>query len=187
MSCYDYSQQEIVHLLKKMGHSRVHNYVIPGLTSALVGGEGKGTVRLFEQSRAHEEPICPHSHRFDFGAVVIQGYVQQTLWHSSNPCHESDFYSADLLVKNKDVQFGSYTRQHDVRRMHFRKRTERYDVGQMYFMKHTEIHSINFSKDAVVLFLEGPEVVNESVILQPIVNGKVVPTFKVEDWMFEHE
>lgn len=32
-----------------MKHSKVNNYVIAGLSSSLVGGEGNGCVRLFEQ------------------------------------------------------------------------------------------------------------------------------------------
>lgn len=35
--------------LQKMSRSPLGNYIVPGLVSSLLGGDGKGTVRLFER------------------------------------------------------------------------------------------------------------------------------------------
>ena len=56
-----------IEALLRMKHSPVRNYAIPGLTSSLIGSPSpNGTVRIFECSREHQEPIIPHSHRFSF-------------------------------------------------------------------------------------------------------------------------
>jgi len=52
-------------------------------------------------------------------------------------------------------------------------------------MKHDEIHSITFSKGAKVLFFEGPQVSDKSVIIEPIINGQTVSTYDVAPWMFK--
>jgi len=56
-------------------------------------------------------------------------------------------------------------------------------------MQAHEIHSIRFSRDAVVLFLEGPEIHEYSWLLQPVTgfpdNVNTCPTFRVEPWMFQ--
>jgi hypothetical protein len=52
-------------------------------------------------------------------------------------------------------------------------------------MKDNGIHSISFSRDAVVLFIESASTKNKSSILEPVVNGKVIPTFEVKEWMFK--
>ena len=69
-------------MLKAMANSRLGNYAgIPGLSSSLLGGPKHGRVRLFDCSRAHEESIVPHSHRFDVLCLVLRGAVENHLWH----------------------------------------------------------------------------------------------------------
>lgn len=63
----------------------------------------------------------------------------------------------------------------------------RYGVGQMYSMRHDQIHSIQFSRGAKVLFFEGPQKSNESVIIEPVVDGMKIPTYQKLDYMFIKE
>jgi hypothetical protein len=68
--------------IRAMRHSPRHNYVIPGLTSWLIGQPHPtmGCVRLFTMDRFHEEPIIPHSHRFAFRCRVLAGAVTNRIW-----------------------------------------------------------------------------------------------------------
>lgn len=168
-------------LLTSLAHSPVRNYVIPGLTSSLIGGISPfGTVRLFQNSRDHQEPITPHSHRFDFVCMVLRGQVRNRMWT------ETQNENADLYqVKQLDYcgTFGQYEREdHQVSRWQYRDLT--FSAGESYSMKSHEVHSIYFSRGAVVLFFEGPKLTNHSIALEPVVDGKVIPTLKTEPWMF---
>lgn len=62
-----------------------------------------------------------------------------------------------------------------------------YTAGETYSMSSDEVHSIYFTKGAVVLFFQGPDVADTSYILEPVANGVHVPTFRVEPWMFRQE
>jgi hypothetical protein len=82
--------------LRAMAHSPVRNYAIPGLTSWLIGQPSpKGTMRLFESSRQHQEAITPHSHRFDFQCWVLEGFVVNRVWTRA---HNTDTKAADLYA-----------------------------------------------------------------------------------------
>lgn len=167
----------------KMMHSPIHNYVIPGLSSYLVGSPSEhGTMRAFHCTRQHQERIIPHSHRFDFMAWVLQGTVQNIIWDSSED--DGDEYQVNSLVYHGDV--GKYE-QIECGVNRFTHKVKTYAEGDCYSMKAEEVHSISFSKDSLVLFFEGPVIADRSIILQPYVDGKVIPTFKVEDWMFKRE
>lgn len=169
---------DITDFARRMAHSRLANYIIPGLTSSLIGGDGYGTVRLFECSRNHEETIVPHSHRFDFRCLVLAGRVVNTVWKEGP---DGDPFMQTIL--SYDGAPGQY-RSEDSEVAHFIPERTTYVEGDWYGMPWDEIHSIKFSKGAVVLFLEGPLKSNSTIILQPFVDGEVVPTMKVEPWMF---
>ena len=62
-----------------------------------------------------------------------------------------------------------------------------YSAGECYSMTAQEIHSIHFSRGARVLFFEGPSKRNDSVILEPFVDGEIVETFEVKPWMFKRD
>lgn len=175
--------KELLKAIEPLIHSPVKNYVIPGLTSSLVGGHGgaSGTVRLFTCDREHEEPICPHSHRFSFTCFVLVGSVRNRIWTKR---WGGDKYESMSLLKVGE--FGSYERSVvGVDEWRFEERS--YLAGEVYAMKSDEVHSIYFSKGAKVLFFEGPEETTESVVLQPVVDGVTIPTFRVDDWMFRRE
>ncbi|MEO8298767.1 MAG: hypothetical protein ABI574_13270 [Burkholderiales bacterium] len=168
--------------LLAMAHSPVRNYVIPGLTSYLIGSPGPaGTVRLFVNERDHQEAIAPHSHRFSFQCQVLRGAVRNRVWtQCSAGC--GDFYTVSELRYRGNV--GSYEKVaiESGRYMH---RDEIHDEGAVYSMRPEEIHSIFFSRGAMVLFFEGPTVADRSILLEPLIDGETVPTGAVLPWMFQ--
>jgi hypothetical protein len=173
---------------KAMAHSPVHQYVVPGLTSSLVGGPGHGTVRLFESDRDTREWVTPHSHRFDFACLVLAGEVENLVYtRSIDPGGGSNAFAVGTCrpLYGSVRGLGEYEIVHGTTGQQFIEGSNTYVAGDVYAMKHDEIHSIRFSKGAKVLFFEGPEVAQESVFLEPFSNGKTIPTFKVEPWMFE--
>lgn len=168
----------------------VHDYVIPGLTSSLMGAGAKGTVRLFTQERTHEEPITPHSHRFDFSCLVLSGRVKNRIWVGDLPpkvCAYGDEYERTKLVHHG--QFGKYDVEHltNEPRLHWHFMETEYRDGEWYHMKAEQIHSIFFGRGSVVMFIEGPNRLDHSFVLEPVSDGRVIPTFKVEPWMFRRE
>lgn len=171
-------------MLESMKHSPLHNYAgIPGLTSWLIGNTSRhGTVRLMECSRDHFEPVTPHSHRFDFVCEVLAGQVTNVLWEEVEyPRKDGDRFQV-IEMRYTGVP-GQYESTPSLI-ANFRRKSEPYRTGEVYQMKSDQIHSIYFSKGAQVLFLEGPQTTDTSSILQPFVNDKMIPTFRVEDWMY---
>lgn len=159
--------------------SVIQNYVIPGMKSSLlIDNGGFGKVRLFKMTREHDYYVIPHSHRFNFECLVLSGEVNNVIYEI---CSDGDLHCQTTLKYNS---IGNYVREEGAFQQ-YSQRTERYRSGDSYSMYSTDIHSIGFSKGASVLIFEGPTLSYESTILQPIVNGKIIPTFKVEDWMFE--
>jgi hypothetical protein len=169
-------------LLESMAHSHVHNYVIPGLTSSLIGGNGHGMVRMFSQERSHEEPITPHSHRFDFQCFVLEGIVWNRIWTKQTT---GDLYQCSVLEHHG--MFGDQTQQSILESAKWHYTQTQYKKGEMYEMTHDQIHSIFFGKGAKVLFIEGPNKAPISLVLEPVVDGEVIPTFRVEPWMFRKD
>lgn len=169
--------------LNRMGHSPLLNYALPGLTSSLIGGEGQGKVRLFTATRETQELITPHSHRFAFTCLVLQGKVTNRIYRPAPPGH------GDLYVRS-DIEWvgpkmGDYQMWPAPMPVEMAYEDTVYRDGQVYSMEHEEIHSIFFGRDSQVLFLEGKSVSAKSAILEPFVNGERVPTFKTEKWMFQ--
>ena len=163
-------------VIKALRVNTLHNYALPGLSSSLLQN---GKVRLFESCRNMEEFITPHSHRFPFACLVLQGTVQNSLW-VEDP--NGDEYQISELHYGGEV--GKYSVvEKDVRR--FVPFKQDYRTGHWYAMEAKQIHSIRFARDTVVLFFEGIDESQTTEILQPVVNMNVVPTFKTEDWMFQ--
>jgi hypothetical protein len=170
-------------ILESMKHSPVRNYGgIPGLTSWLIGEpSARGLVRLLECSRTHFEPIVPHSHRFDFECRVLRGKVRNIIWEHDE---KGDEYEATKLIYAGAP--GKYEKSF-AGRGRWKFRTDTYFEDQTYGMEAAEVHSIFFEHGTAVLFFEGPQVANESIILEPVVDDDAVPTFRVEPWMFKTE
>lgn len=166
--------------LKSMMHSPVHNYIVPGLTSWLLGEPSEhGKVRLFSCERNHLEYIAPHSHRYDFQCIVLRGTVRNLIFTENRDGEEM---VCTTVKYGREI--GSYVVEHaEIKRYSYNSTI--YSTSQQYAMKHNEIHSIYFSKDALVLFLEGPELKQTSLMLEPFINGKRIPTGTTHYWMFE--
>lgn len=171
-------------MLQSMMHSPVRNYIVPGLTSWLIGNPSPaGTVRLFTSERNQQEAVTPHSHRFDFQCKVISGTVVNRIWRSAFD-GKGDLFALSRLTYSGN--FGEYTKDPaGTKRFDFSDHS--YSKDEWYEMNHQEIHSIHFSKGAEVLFLEGPERQATTVILEPFVGDELIPTFRVESWMFKRE
>lgn len=168
--------------IERMIHSPVQNYIVPGLTSWLLGEPSeRGKVRVFTCAREHHEHIVPHSHRYDFECMVVRGYVKNYIWCLDDM--GDDF--AVTTIRYKD-EIGSFDRCH-TEIAKYSARSNSYHQNEVYRMNHKQIHSIEFSRDAIVLFLEGPELTKESVMLEPYVGGKKIPTGTIEDWMYLRE
>lgn len=179
------SIEAFANIVHSLAHSPVRNYATPGLTSKLLG-EGKGKVRLFVSDRDTREWITPHSHRFDFACLVLAGKVEQILFTRCAP----DGGNAYAIGTLKPVTggLGKYEVVRDEAWGYFTETSRVYKAGDGYSMTSDEIHSIRFSRGAKVLFIEGPEVAAESVILEPCTTtGKLIQTFETKDWMFEKE
>lgn len=175
---------QVVHLIShSMAHHPVRNYVIPGLTSALVAGEGKGKVRVFTNERAHREHITPHSHRFDFACCVLEGAVENIIYTETHLAGDGDPFCVGSLEWLKE--FGRYEFRPGDQPTRFTQTSHRYVAGDWYRMSAHEVHSIYFNRGTTVVFFEGPESYANSIVLEPWANGGRVPTFETRPWMFQ--
>lgn len=160
--------------IEGLSHSPLRNYILAGLESHLVGA----TTRLFRNTRASTGIITPHSHRFDFQCLVLQGSVTNTLFIETGLGDEYQVTQTRYLGSP-----GKYETM-KTRRAMYLPESRRYVEGDWYGMTCEEIHSISFSRDAVVLFIEGAQITDASVYIEPHVDGETIPTMKTEPWMF---
>lgn len=170
----------LIDQLMSVARNKIANYVIPGLNSYLIADNGdKGKIRLFHSTRNHFESITPHSHRFDLSCIVIEGEVTNILWDESST---GDEYALNEQTYNGDT--GKYKSHKTIEITRFSHKARRYKEGEIYSMRNNEIHSIYFKRDTRVLFFEGASVSNKSLFIEPIVDGVMIPSMKVEPWMF---
>jgi len=176
--------EELNNAVWAMAHGTLRNYIAPGLTSYLIGGPQNGKVRLFHSDRETREWVTPHSHRFDFTCLVLKGsatnIVFQRYWGNAG-----DLYVPGTLERREE--FGDYEYVPGDKPYVYVETAHTYGIGETYSMKSNQIHSIRFARGSEVLFFEGPEVAQISVVLEPWSNGKRVPTFVTQPWMFERE
>jgi len=167
--------------LRAMMHSPIKNYGgIPGLTSWLIGTPGeKGLVRLLECSRDHQEPITPHSHRFHFHCQVLTGRVRNIVWVKGD--RGDLFQESTLTYKGQPGQYERIAGE----KARWEMRTSVYEADHQYAMRAEEVHSIFFERGTAVLFFEGPNARETSIILEPVVDGIALPTFDVKPWAFK--
>lgn len=172
-------QAKLLKMVHSMKSDRVRNYVLAGLDSYLLNN---GTVRLFSSERETHDHITPHSHRFDFLCIVLSGYVVNRLW-KLRPAHSDD---ADSFMRSKlyyNGEIGKHSRE-EIGGAWYSYADTTFRAGQCYAMASNEIHSIKFSRDANVLFFEGPSKSLETTIIEPIVDGKVIRTYETKPYMF---
>jgi hypothetical protein len=180
--------EAIALIAEQSQNNRLRNYILAGLDSYLVGDQASGgKVRMFESSRATRDEITPHSHRFDFACLVLSGRVVNTLYEEPyGPEADKEQWGVstiDQVCGPDGVR--EYVHTHEPDPIWLVRRAGHYGPGDIYWMSRDEIHSITFSAGTRVVFFEGPQVVARSRMIEPWVNGKVVPTFHVEPWMFE--
>jgi hypothetical protein len=182
------SNTDLQDFFGEIGTNRIDNYILPGLSSIMLAGhfDAIASVRMFENTRAQQGAITPHSHRFSLACCVLRGEVHNSLYTEAvSPTAvgiDLDEYQASTLKYLGTPGFYDRAPSHTGK---WRKYTDKYGVGQWYFMRHDEIHSIDFSPNARVLVIEGPDVSDTTTILEPLVNGEPVHTFEVKDWMFK--
>lgn len=185
----DSSLDAILTAIQTMKNSRLRNYIAPGLTSHLIGGEGFGKVRLFTAERTTMEFITPHDHRYDFTCWVLRGAVHNTLFKPNDTKESNCEVWSVASVYQHCHPYGPIV--HRLIRTeapsYWYTTTETYKAGSTYSMKHSDIHSIKFDRGTEVLFFEGPECHQSSRILEPWEDGKVVPTFRKENWMYQKD
>lgn len=174
--------EEIINAIENMKNSSIRNYIVPGLTSSLIGGKGFGKIRLFEMSRLQHMPIHPHSHCYDFTCIVLQGCVTNKIW---GKCEKGREYEGDIYRPvREEGGLGDYKRISTGEDDFYSYDEVDYHVGEVYSMTHDQIHSIDFSSDAIVLFFEGPEVKKYHTSLIPVVDGQVIEPACDAAWQF---
>ena len=177
----------MIEVFNKLKHSPLHNYILPGLTSWMLKAatESEGAVRMFEATRTTEEFIAPHSHRYGLQCEVLQGWVENTIWKQIETFGASSENDPWMLC---DLKYGGEPGKYDLEHRaegFYRPYTDRYQKGQTYRMDYTALHTIKFSRGAVVVITETEQMTDTNRILLPVAYGKVVPTFKVEPWMYK--
>lgn len=170
---------EIYEVIPTMMHSEIKNYIVPGLSSFLIGGGGNGLVRMFACERNQHESVTPHSHRFGFICLVLSGRVRNRTWYKSSG---GDSYRKTTVKYNGDP--GKYERL-DFEDDNWSSYEKEYLAGDFYRMSASEIHSITFDSGTEVLFFEGAEETGTTFILEPVVNGECIETLDVKPWMFQ--
>lgn len=174
---------DILDAIQPMQNNRLRNYIAPGLTSFLVGGGEFGSVRLFCAERTTLEFITPHSHRFDFTCLVLRGTVYNTIFRRGSDSCELWCLSTITQVCGKNG-INHYDHVREKEPSHWYYSVDKWKDGDTYSMQRDQIHSIKFDRGSQVLFFEGPELQKHSQMLEPWEDGKVIPTFRTEDWMF---
>lgn len=182
---YEMNTASLKDIVDSMVHSPVRQYVLPGLTSLIVGGDGHGMVRLLDSDRDTREWVTPHSHRFDFSCLVLEGEVENILFQQFPGMANPNHYSAGTLSP-VEGGLGKYKLERSGIPQLYAEVATWYHGGEFYSMKSNQIHSIRFASRTKVLFFESPNVSETSVILEPYSNGKVIETFQAKDWMFDH-
>lgn len=168
--------------LDSMKSSPLLNYAgLPGLGSWLINN---GLVRMFDCERNTREFLTPHSHKYDFTCLVIEGKVTNTLfWCDGDTEGDTEWFVPGKLTGPAYGPGNIWERGEAPQPYHVCQRT--YGPGSVYSMAHSEIHSIAFEAGTRVLFLEGPQRQPSVTVLEPWAYGRVVPTFRVDfDWMY---
>lgn len=166
----------ILDFIADTAHNRVSNYVVPGLDSVLL--ENSKT-RLFEATRTQQAFVTPHTHRYNLFSVVLQGWATNTIYEPAT-CGErfaKSSIGAEEFEYEPDTigKIGFYNPE-----------TKTHRQGESFYLTYNQIHTIEFSKDALVLIVESPEIKTPQFILQPVNHkGDILDIFTVKDWMFK--
>ncbi len=170
-------------LVRTMTGEAIDNYAITGLRSELID---QGTVRMFTQRTAQMNLITPHSHRYDFGCLVLSGNVKNILWKEVFEDEETDRPVHWMAVSKQEYSGvpGEYELTYQ-RQARFSTYNTFHREKEFYWMPATDIHSIEFEQGTQVLFFQGPQQFDCSVILEPMDDNDVIPIHDTLPWMFK--
>lgn len=172
------NEEVLIKFLQANTGQRIDNYIVPGLSSLLLD---KVKPRMFVASREQERHIVPHTHRYDLFSIVLQGWVVNSIYTEEMGNMDADLYTR-LAVKTENFEYTTTRLDKSV----YLKTVTTYNVGEGYYMPHDTFHSIKFSRDAVVLILEGREITKTSHILLPTGdNDQLLGELDVKEWMFK--
>ena len=179
---------KLTNLLRDMGHSRVKNYIVPDVTSMLVGSDdgSQGRVRIFDSRRDQDMLVTPHSHRFDLWSYVVEGSVENTIYAQARVGETGDMYKK--VYQKFGGEIGEFEVSSEMPKQRYNKFVNTYNRGDSYFMEYDQIHTIKFSRDTVLLIIEGKPKSSNNAVLFPVTNDDtVINTLTTEEWMFRRE
>ena len=162
----------LLKLVNTIQSDSIDNYIVDGLNSSLLEN---GVVRMFTTTHHQIDGIAPHSHRYDFACVVLQGKVTNHLWYAAQDGDDMQVMSLKYLGAP-----GKYSTT-DLAVQKFARSSTVYEAGEIYMMERDQIHNIEFTKGTQVLFFEGPQKTETSLALQPIVKDKEPKMFDTGD------
>jgi hypothetical protein len=185
-TCQHFDGQWFESALLRNNLNRIENYAIYGLTSIMLAQGYWGCVRLFHMEREQLTLIAPHSHRYHHQAKVLRGSVENTLWE----------YGTGDLFQESVLKYGGSPGKYEktpAELCHYTATMSSYVAGESYMMRAEQIHSIKFSRGAVVLISEGPSDFTDSLVLDPVLRNvsddQHVDVFtdlsSVQPWMFQ--
>lgn len=169
-------------------NNTITNYVLAGMHSDMAKNQPKNksfVQRIFSMKRHQMNTVAPHSHRFDLLSTVVRGTVTNILWTETTADDpEGDLFQA-MAVIPINGGMGKYEKTFHGSPQFFKPMAKVYTAGEKYFMRAADIHSIEFSKGAIVGILEYPQSSEMSLVLEPVVDGVQIPLSKSEEWMFK--
>ena len=174
---------KLLDTVRSMAFSTLRHYIVPGLTSQLIGIGPRGKVRLFESERNQRDFILPHSHRFAFTCLILQGAVTNIVYRRDPG--NGELYAEGCLRMPEGGAPGDCVLTPGAHAVAYSEQRTRYTAGATYSMRPSEVHSVAFEAGAAVLFFEGPKESDTSIILEPWANGARVPTYGRTSWMFQ--
>lgn len=168
----------IINLINSIKHSKIPNYILPGVDSYLLHGD----IRILESCRDTREFVTPHSHRRNLHCTVIQGEVLNVEYQKTGSPSAATWYCSTLRYLSK----GEYQVIPTPEPETYYETYKRYSAGDSYTLLAQNIHSISFKKGTVLMLQESGEPTPSSVILEPAgSDGQRIPTFHVAPWMFK--
>ncbi len=178
------NDSKLLALLDGMSHSQVNNYIVPDVSSKLLGSDDgeHGRFRIFDSRRDQDMLVTPHNHRFNLWSMVIQGQVENTVYTPDRD--NGDLYMQTSMRYNGEI--GKYVRG-SFQEKRYVKKINSYTAGSSYYMRFQDIHTIKFHKDTVLLIVEGKPIREINEILEPVTqDGTHIRTIPDETpaWQF---
>jgi hypothetical protein len=160
-------------------HSVIHNYAIAGMDSYIIGDPADRT-RLLHMTRHQLDYVTPHSHKTDLTCTVLNGMVINTIFTKGKG---GDYFIKTPLIYQGEA--GKYVKQKSQAKKMYVLDIKGYHSRQQYSMPYYDIHSIWFTKGAMLLLKSGDVVTDATFILEPYSNFRHVQNFHVHKGLFK--